>query len=198
MKKRMILVLGVAGCFVPQASADVLASVPLAMSVRHDPDVYFDVRPDFIYLDDYGFYVAWGVPYDLIFFDDYYFLFRDGYWYRSHGYRGPWGRIRNDDLPLPIRRHSWGDIRQRRDFEYRRYDRGFWDNRFRMDREQWRDRDNRRVPENRGVPENRPAPGDRGVPENRPTPGERRDFDDRRGPGERPEGNRGMERRDGR
>lgn len=178
MKKRIILVLGVAVFFVPQASADVLASVPLAMSVRHDPDVYYDARPDFIYLDDYGFYVAWGVPDDLIFYDDYYFLFRDGYWYRSRDYRGPWGRVWNDDIPMPIRRHSWGDIRQRRDFEYRRYDRGFWDNRFRRDREQWRSRENR------------------GIPENRPTPGDRRNFDDHRGPGERPEGNRDNERRD--
>jgi hypothetical protein len=174
MKKRMMMVLGAAGIIFWQAPAHVQAALPLAMATRHDPDVSFDARPDFIYLDDYGFYVAWGVPYDLIFFDDYYFLFRDGYWYRSRGYRGPWGRVRNDDLPMTIRRRSWGDIRQRRDTEYRRYDRGFWDNRFRMDRERWRSRDNR------NAPEGRPAPGrDRGLEDRREQPGGERDFERR-------------------
>lgn len=174
MKKRMMMVLGAAGIVFSQAPADVQAALPLAMATRHDPDVSFDARPDFIYLDDYGFYVAWGVPYDLIFFDDYYFLFRDGYWYRSRGYRGPWGRVRNDDLPMTIRRRNWGDIRQRRDTEYRRHDRGFWDNRFRMDRERWRSRDNR------NAPEGRPAPGrDRGFEDRREQPGGERDFERR-------------------
>lgn len=141
MNRKIILVLGVSGLLSGPMSECAQASVPLAMSSRNGVDVYFDVRPDFIWLDDYGFAVSYGSPYDVVYYGDDYYLYDNGRWYRSRTYRGPWGRVRSRELPPPIRRHDWRDIRRRRDNEYRRYDRGFWDNRFRMEREQWRRRD---------------------------------------------------------
>jgi len=159
MKKQMLLAVGIAGVFLFYPQPEVHAAIPFAMGVRGGTDISLDVRPDFIYLDDYGFAVSYGGPYDVLYYGDYYFVYSDGYWYRSRDYRGPWGRIRNADVPPAIGRHDWGDIHRRRDIEYRNHDRGYWDNRFRMDREQWRDRDGRRGPEERRGSEGRPAPG---------------------------------------
>ncbi|NTU57787.1 MAG: hypothetical protein HGB00_02545 [Chlorobiaceae bacterium] len=165
MKKHFLLALGIAGGFICYPRHEAGAGIPLAMGIRGGPDFYLEVRPDFIYLDDYGFAVSYGGPYDVIYYGDYYFIFRDGYWYRSQDYRGPWGRIRHSELPPPIGRHEWGDINRRRDIEYRNYDRGYWDNRFRSDREQWRDRgDGRRGPDFQQGPGGRPGQGGRPGP----------------------------------
>ena len=144
MKKQMLLLaLGIAGSYLFYPQPEVRAGIPLAMGVRGGPDFRIEVRPDFIYLDDYGFSVSYGGAYDVVYYGDYYFVYRDGYWYRSQDYRGPWGRINNADLPSQIGRHNWNDIHNRRDIEYRNHDRGFWDNRFRMDRDKWGERDGR-------------------------------------------------------
>ena len=141
--KKMLLAIGLAGGMMCSPHQDARADLPVAMGRS---SFYFDSRPDFIYLDDYGFSVSWGSPYDVIYYDDAYFLFQNGRWYRAYDYRGPWGRIRDFDLPPAIRRHSWNDISRRRDFEYRRYDRGFWNDRFRQDRERWHEREGRPGP----------------------------------------------------
>lgn len=160
-EKQILLAIGLAGGAFCYPHFDARADIPLAMGTRSSPGFNFESRPDFIYLDDYGFSVSWGGPYDVVYTDNAYFIYRDGYWYRARDYRGPWGRIRDLDLPPSLRRHNWNDINRRRDFEYRRHDRGFWENQFRQERERWRDRDGR------------PGPGG-------PPPGPNRDWRDGR------------------
>jgi hypothetical protein len=145
MKKNVLVVVGIAGMlgiFQPDAQAELrLRLGDIRIDAGDRPAFVIDTRPDFIYLDDQGFSVSIDSPYDIIAYDDFYFLYRDGIWYRSSDYRGPWLVIREYDLPYNIRRHRWEDIRRYRDIEYRRHDRGYWDERYRLERERDRDRD---------------------------------------------------------
>jgi len=152
MKKSLFLATtGIAGVllFAPQSDAKAELNVHISMGNR-SPVLVVSNYPDFIYLDDYGFYVSYGWDYDLIRFGDFYFVFRDGNWYRASYYRGPWRLVRYYDLPWQIRRHKWNDIWHRRDYEYRRHDRSYWDRHFR----EQRIRDNRDLRDRR--PDERP------------------------------------------
>ena len=96
----------------------------------------------FIYPDDLGFYVAVGVPYDLFYLRNSYFIFRDGRWLRARSSRGPWVEQRYRDLPPTLRRHRLERIREYRDREYGFYrrDRDHYRGRqFRPDRGEWRE-----------------------------------------------------------
>ena len=79
--------------------------------------------PDFIYPSSLGFYVAVGVPYDLYYVDDYYYMYRDGLWHRSYDYGGPWKVIKGKRVPYGLRRHRIDTIRHHRDREYVIYQR---------------------------------------------------------------------------
>ena len=111
------------------------------VGVGDRPDFVIDRRPDFVYLQDQGFSVSTGGPYDIIYFGDRYYLYRDGRWYRAAHYRGPWDAIREHNLPRGIRRYAWEDIRRYRDIEYRRHDRRYWEERHERERDGDRNRD---------------------------------------------------------
>lgn len=182
MKKQLLIALGVVGAVSCSPLTDLHADIRLAISIPSGPRFYFESRPDFIYLDDYGFSISWGGPYDVVYFGDAYFIFQDGYWYRAYDYRGPWGRVGDYDLPPVIRRHHWDDIRRRRDIEYRRHDRNFWEERFRRDREHWQGPDNRRRQDDRQRFDDRRGPDDRRSFDDRRDDDDRRRPDERRGP----------------
>lgn len=78
---------------------------------------------DFIYPSQLGFYVGVGVPFDLFFLNNFYFTYRDGYWYRAHNHRGPWVEVQRRHLPPGLRKHKLDRIRYYRDHEYRLYER---------------------------------------------------------------------------
>ena len=170
MKKQILLAIGLAGMLGAQPAGDANAEISIGINIPGGPGLFFESRPDFIYLDDYGFSVSYGGPYDVVYFDNAYFVFRDGYWFRAWDYRGPWERIYYYELPPPIRRHRWDDIRRYRDVEYRRHDRRYWDERFRQDREHW------------GRPDDRRGPGRPQGPAEFRGPARPQDPDDRRGP----------------
>jgi hypothetical protein len=69
----------------------------------------------FIYPDALGFYVAVGVPYDLCYMQNSYYLFRDGRWLRSPSSRGPWVVQSYRDLPQGLRSQR---IERIRDYRY--------------------------------------------------------------------------------
>ena len=188
LKKQILLAIGVAGLFTCQPQHEAQADVRLGVKIPGGPNFFFSDRPDFVYLNDYGYSVSYGGPYDVIYYGDEYFIFRDGGWYRAHDYRGPWGRIRDFELPPVIRRHRIEDIRRYRDIEYRRHDHGYWNDRFRNDRDQWHGRDEHRGPDgHRGYDEHRGPDGHRGYDDHhgrddRRDRDEHRGHDDRRGP----------------
>ncbi|NTW84050.1 MAG: hypothetical protein HGB36_11910 [Chlorobiaceae bacterium] len=138
MKKNMLLAAGIAALVLGNKPVDANAThLMVAMGTRGVPEIVVGVRPDFIFLPDTGFFVSWGSPYDMIFFDNMYYLYSDGLWYNAWYYDGPWSHVPDYDLPPVIRRYHWPDLRRFRDTEYRRYERGYWDNRFRQDRERF-------------------------------------------------------------
>ena len=102
----------------------------------------FRVEDDvqFVYPDSLGFYVAVGVPYDLFYLQNSYFLFRDGRWLRAPSSRGPWMVQRYRELPPGLRRYKIERIREYRTREYAVYNR---------DREHYRGRNFRSGKEQR-------------------------------------------------
>jgi len=188
MKKQILLAVGVAGLLTCQPQPQAFAGIKiLGVRISGDPKIHLTVRPDFVYLNDYGFSVSYGAPYDVIYYGDDFFIFREGSWYRSQDYKGPWRRVMNMDLPPAISRHRLEEIKRYRDVEYRRHDRRYWDDRFRHDRDDWR-----------GHNEHRERPDDRRGPDEHRGPDDRRGPDEHRGPDDRkgPDGGRDYDRRD--
>lgn len=111
----------------------------------YQPEPYYDEveveeEVEFIYPAALGFYVAVGVPYDLFYFNNSYFIFRDGRWLRSHSSRGGWVATRYRELPPVLRRHRLERIREYRSREYVVYqrDREHYRGRHRSDRGYWK------------------------------------------------------------
>jgi hypothetical protein len=107
----------------------------------------------FVYPEGLGFYVAVGVPYDLFYLNNSYFIVRDGRWLRSSSSRGPWVVQRSRDLPPTLRRNRLERIREYRNREYVVYnrdrehyrgrrlhsDKGYWKEQRKDDKEQRKD-----------------------------------------------------------
>lgn len=85
------------------------------------PVIVVEEPPEFIYPSSLGFYVAVGVPYDIFYVSNTYYLYRGNVWYRAAGYNGPWVVVRHDHLPRGLRKHKYEKIRMVRDEEYRIY-----------------------------------------------------------------------------
>jgi hypothetical protein len=77
----------------------------------------------FVYPDALGFYVAVGVPYDLFYLQNSYYLYRDGRWLRAPSSRGPWIAQRYRELPPGLRRYGVERIREYRTREFAVYNR---------------------------------------------------------------------------
>jgi hypothetical protein len=126
---------GIAGLLLSTHPYDVQAKHKdlYAMGIRSGPNFVIKVRPNFVYLPDLGFFVSYGSPYEMIFYNDIYYLFWNESWYYSFYFSGPWNIVQQDNLPVLFRRYRWFDIRRFRDTEYRRHDRNYWDNQFKED-----------------------------------------------------------------
>lgn len=85
------------------------------------PPLVLPAPPEFILPPALGFYVAVGVPHDIFYFGNTYYLYRDNRWYRGDYYNGPWRHVERRHLPPGLRKHKYERIRHYRDEEYRRY-----------------------------------------------------------------------------
>ncbi len=117
MKKSIWLAAGVAGMLLGNPAVEAQGAV--RVQIGHSFSI--ESRPNFIMLPEQGFSVAVGSPYDIVFYDNRYYIFQDGSWYRSSNYQGPWKYIRTNNLPSRIRKHRLADIRRYRDTEYNRH-----------------------------------------------------------------------------
>ncbi len=116
--------------------AQVVVPSPVSPVVTIDNDV------DFVYPVQLGFYVAVGVPYDLFYVRNNYYLFRDGRWFRAPGSHGPWVSARYRELPPGLRRHDIERVRAYRNAEYDiyRHDRDHYRGRhFMTRRDDWKE-----------------------------------------------------------
>ncbi|MBU5613208.1 hypothetical protein [Geomonas azotofigens] len=135
----------------------VVAPAPVPV---YQPDPYYDEPEEevqFIYPQPLGFYVAVGVPYDLFYFNNVYFSFRDGRWFRSPDNRGRWVPVGYRELPPPLRRYRIERIREYRAREYAVYqrDRDHYHGRHRSDRGYWKARHEQQKDEKRYTKEQR-------------------------------------------
>jgi hypothetical protein len=85
------------------------------------PPIVVSQPPDFLYPPELGFGVAVGVPYDMFYLDDIYYIYRGGGWYSTPYYGGDWRRMRPRELPPELRRYNLRRIHAFRDREYRGY-----------------------------------------------------------------------------
>lgn len=84
--------------------------------------------PMFVQPPELGFHTAVGVPYDLFFLNNLFYLFSGNAWYSSPYYNGPWSSIYAYDVPYLLSRHPFHRIRHYRDHYYGYYKRyGRWD-----------------------------------------------------------------------
>ncbi|WP_129126764.1 hypothetical protein [Geomonas oryzae] len=115
---------------------------PVVVAPAPPAPYYDDVEEDveFVYPERLGFYVAVGVPYDLFYLNNVYFVFRDGRWYRSPDNRGGWYPVRYRELPPSLRRYRIERIREYRAREYDvyRHDREHYRGRHRSDKGYWK------------------------------------------------------------
>ena len=105
-------------------------------TIRVEEDIHF------VYPDALGFYVAVGVPYDLFYLQNSYYLYRDGRWLSAPSSRGPWVAQRYRELPPGLRRHRIERMREFRSREYAIYNRDrdhYRGRHFRSDKEQWKE-----------------------------------------------------------
>jgi len=92
--------------------------VPAPVVPQPAPVVSIEEDVHFVYPAQLGFYVAVGVPYDLFYVKNSYYLCRDGRWFRAHGSHGPWVATQYRNLPPGLRRHKLERVREYRNAEY--------------------------------------------------------------------------------
>lgn len=134
MKKSILMVTGIAGMLLGTPATQALGWDGPG---RNSSVIVIDSRPDFIFLSKPGFYVSFNGPYDIVFYKNRYYIYRNGVWYRASHHRGPWVIVRGHDVPSRITRYRWHELKRYRDREYRRYDRRYWENRFEQDRHRY-------------------------------------------------------------
>lgn len=77
--------------------------------------------PEFLFPRELGFGVAVGVPFDMFYVSDHYYLLQGDTWYRSSSYRGPWTLQGLSRVPPELRKHKLSKIRQIRNKEFEKY-----------------------------------------------------------------------------
>jgi len=117
MKKRTLVLLF---AIVLSAPAAAMARVNVNVNVGI-PGVLFSSPPVFLQPSGLGVQVGVDVPYDIVYANNYYYLFYQNAWYRSTGYNGPWGVIHHSYLPPIIRTRGIQYVRTHRDQEFNRY-----------------------------------------------------------------------------
>ena len=129
----------------PQVAVPVHAPpvyVPAPPPPVYAPPVVIEEPPLFIQPPELGFYAAVGVPFDLYFSANAYFLFRGNAWYSAPHYNGPWASVRYASLPRELRRHPHEKIRYYRDAGYKHYRRGgnpYWERHQFHPKKEWKE-----------------------------------------------------------
>jgi hypothetical protein len=95
--------------------------VPVAVPMPSPPRIVLSAPPEFLLPSTLGVYAAVGIPYDMFYSDNTYYVYRDDRWYRGNHYNGPWRTISRRQLPPGLRRHKYEQVRYLRDEEYRSY-----------------------------------------------------------------------------
>lgn len=122
----------------------VIVREPAYQPVYQPPmqQIQIDEDVQFIYPGPLGFYVAVGLPYDLFYVQNNYYLYRDGRWSRASRSQGPWVFVDRRALPPGLRKNKIERIHQYRDQEYvvyRRDQERYRGKHFRSSKEEWKE-----------------------------------------------------------
>jgi len=151
MKKQIRVTAGIAGmllCGMPQTNADAAVTVHIRTEGR--PSFVINSWPTFIYLPELGLSVSTNNAYDIVYYGNYYYVYKNGYWYRSSSHNGRWIVVKEHRLPYKIRKHRLAEIRKQRDIEYSRKYGNRWEK-----RDQQRHEDNRKDDKSQRFEDNR-------------------------------------------
>lgn len=121
MKKQLIFAVILSTFMSVSAHAGVNIGINVGIPAPLPPSVVIRTAPEFIYSPQLGFHVSVGSPYDIVYIGNDYYLYNNGYYYRSHDYNGPWVGVEGRRLPPGLRKHRYDEVRRYRDGEYRRY-----------------------------------------------------------------------------
>ncbi len=97
-----------------QAHADIYANAPRPVICHpvYQSDYYDTTHPPcMLFVPRLGLYMAVGIPYDLLFSGNHYYISHKGNWYRSKRFRGPWRLVHHNRLPDIVRTLTWREIR---------------------------------------------------------------------------------------
>src|SRR5215471_5746321 len=95
----------VSGTLAPAARAGVMLNVGVNVGGPPPPPAYvFDSEPEVILVPSTRVYYVPQSDFDLYRYGRYWYINREGWWYRSAGYRGPFGYIGYDRVPASILR----------------------------------------------------------------------------------------------
>jgi hypothetical protein len=87
------------------------------------PTFIIQEPPDFLEPSDLGFFVAIGIPYDLYYANNTYYVYHNKVWFQSRSYNGPWDFVNYGELPPNLNKYrdNVTQIRVVRDREYKSY-----------------------------------------------------------------------------
>jgi hypothetical protein len=93
----------VSGTGATTARANVALNVGVRVGDPPPPPAYvFDSEPEVILVPSTRVYYVPQSEFDLYRYGRYWYINRDGWWYRSAGYRGPFGYIGSDRVPASV------------------------------------------------------------------------------------------------
>jgi len=112
----LVLAGGISGTLATTARASVMLNVGVRFGEAPPPPAYvFDSEPEVILVPSTRVYYVPETDFDLYRYGRYWYINRDGWWYRSAGYRGPFDYIGYDRVPASVinippkyRRHPLG------------------------------------------------------------------------------------------
>jgi hypothetical protein len=96
----MALALALSGLSATQAQARV--DVHVGIGIPAPPVVQFEAEPPVEIIPQTQVYYAPEPDYDLYRYGGWWYVNREGYWYRSHSYNGPFGPVVYESVPQAI------------------------------------------------------------------------------------------------
>lgn len=123
MKKQLIFTVILAAFMAVPAQGGVNIGINVGIPAPLPSSVVIQTAPEFIYAPQLGFHVSVGSPYDIVYIGNAYYLYNNGYYYRSRYYNGPWVGVEGRRLPPGLRKHRYDEVSRYRDREYRKYNR---------------------------------------------------------------------------
>jgi hypothetical protein len=107
MKRLMACCIGLALAAATHMPAQAATNIRVGIDIGSAPPaprIYFESRPRFAYVPAQRVYVIEDdyFDYDMFRYGNYYYVYNDGWWYRSRGYRGPFVVVQTRYVPRAI------------------------------------------------------------------------------------------------